>query len=457
VLDSPHFQSPNAQSLLSSHTHAQPLSTLFYTKRLLPLLTGSEFLRWRAAATPLEVDTDEKRQECFLEGLTGPLNYQLQSHSFPNFQTLLNKAIDLESKRKELFDHKRKFQGQSSRNTRQNNSQGSQFCSGNQSVNSNYQVQRSGQQGQRNNQNQQKNNSQTSHRSSGYQQNHQGSIMNTSAINNITTTPVQPNGCFKCGEHGHYANNCPRRSQQAPQRNSNQRADQNTPARGTAQNKTPQNQSKGRLNRVTTETVPKDTDVVYVMFLINSIPGSVLFDSGASHSFITKSFVENHNILNYPLKKKLLIRSPGGELRATHSCPQTKIEIRGISFLVELIILESSGIDVILGIDYLTKYDGVISCAKRMITLTSPQGERIYVNVSMPATTEAMVNQLEEKSLERIKIVCEYPDVFPEELPGMPPDRDIEFSIELLPGTAPIPKRAYQMNVKDLIELKKQL
>jgi hypothetical protein len=105
----------------------------------------------------------------------------------------------------------------------------------------------------------------------------------------------------------------------------------------------------------------------------------------------------------------------------------------------------------------LTKYDGVISCAKRMVTLTSPQGERIEVNVSMPATAETMVNQLEEKSLEHIRIVCEYPDVFPEELPGMPPDRDIEFSIELLPKTAPISKRAYRMDVKDLIELKKQI
>jgi hypothetical protein len=88
---------------------------------------------------PEEVDMDEKRQERFLEELIGPLNYQLQSHTFPNFQTLLNKEIDLESKRRELYDHKRKFQGQSSRNTRPNNTQGSQFRSGNQGGN-NYQV-----------------------------------------------------------------------------------------------------------------------------------------------------------------------------------------------------------------------------------------------------------------------------------------------------------------------------
>jgi hypothetical protein len=101
--------------------------------------------------------------------------------------------------------------------------------------------------------------------------------------------------------------------------------------------------------------------------------------------------VGKQNIPNYPLKKKLIIRSQGGELRATHSCPQTKIEIRGLSIIIELIILESSGINVILGIDYLTKYDGVISCAKRMDTLTISQGERVEVNASMPATTEAYI------------------------------------------------------------------
>jgi hypothetical protein len=170
-----------------------------------------------------EVDIDEKRKERFLEGLIGPLNYQLQSHNFPNFQTLLNKEIGLESKRKELSDHKRNFQGHSSRNTRQNNSQGSQFRSGNQSGNNSYQVQRSGQQVQRSNQyqNQQRISTQTGQRSNGQQHNHQGSVVNTPAKNNSTTTPVQPNGYFKCGELGHYANNCPRHNQQTPQKNSN--------------------------------------------------------------------------------------------------------------------------------------------------------------------------------------------------------------------------------------------
>jgi hypothetical protein len=101
----------------------------------------------------------------------------------------------------------------------------------------------------------------------------------------------------------------------------------------------------------------------------------------------------------------------------------------------------------------------VIQCANGTIMLTSPQGERIQVNIDK-ATDEkgkTMINHLEEKPFENIKVVSEYPDVFSEELPGMPPDLDIEFSIELLPGTAPISKRPYRMDVKDLVELKKQI
>jgi hypothetical protein len=91
--------------------------------------------------------------------------------------------------------------------------------------------------------------------------------------------------------------------------------------------------------------------------------------------------------------------------------------------------------------------------------LTSPQGERVQVSTDMSTNAKGKIaiNHLEEKPLENIKVVCEYPDVFLEELPGMPADHDIEFSIELLTRTAPISKRPYRMDVKDLVELKKQI
>ena len=68
-----------------------------------------------------------------------------------------------------------------------------------------------------------------------------------------------------------------------------------------------------------------------------------------------------------------------------------------------------------------------------------------------------MAFNMETKTLEEVPVVNEYPDVFPEELPGMPPDRDIEFVIDLVPGTAPIAKRPYRMAASELAELKKQL
>jgi hypothetical protein len=99
------------------HAHHIPSGIMKLKKKeFLSLIQGNMFVfeyhdrfTQLSCYTPKEVDTDEKRQEHFLEGLIGPLNYRLQSHSFPNFQTFLNKAISLESKRKELSDHKRKF------------------------------------------------------------------------------------------------------------------------------------------------------------------------------------------------------------------------------------------------------------------------------------------------------------------------------------------------------------
>jgi hypothetical protein len=75
----------------------------------------------------------------------------------------------------------------------------------------------------------------------------------------------------------------------------------------------------------------------------------------------------------------------------------------------------------------------------------------------MPSRKAYYKKSVSGPTLEQVPVVCEYPGVFPEELPGMPPDRDIEFVIELIPGIAPIAQRPYRMNPQELEELKKQL
>jgi hypothetical protein len=121
------------------------------------------------------------------------------------------------------------------------------------------------------------------------------------------------------------------------------------------------------------------------------------------------------------MRKKQLVSSLGGEMEATYQCSNVNLKIMGIDFMVDLVVLKSCGIDVILGMNCLVKYEGMISCARRAVALTSSQGNRVEVSLNMLAKADAMVNQVEEKSLENIKVVCEYTDVFPEELPGVPP------------------------------------
>jgi hypothetical protein len=128
-----------------------------------------------------------------------------------------------------------------------------------------------------------------------------------------------------------------------------------------------------------------------------------------------------------------------------------------IEFLVNLIILDFKGIDIILGMDWLRKHDGVILCAKRGIRMTKEDGTIVEFNAAMQADQANLLNQVHGTSLEEIRVVYEYPDVFLDELPSMPPYRDIKFLIELLSGTPPISKRPYIMPVNELVELKKQI
>jgi hypothetical protein len=120
-------------------------------------------------------------------------------------------------------------------------------------------------------------------------------------------------------------------------------------------------------------------------------------------------------------------------------------------------VLSLDGIDVILGMDLLNQQQVILDIATRMVEIHSPTSGHTTLYLPKadginPCSYVAVTIQLEN-----IPVVCEYPDVFPDELLGMPPDRDIEFVIELQPGTAPISKRPYRMPPKELAELKIQL
>jgi hypothetical protein len=156
---------------------------------------------------------------------------------------------------------------------------------------------------------------------------------------------------------------------------------------------------------VYTEEAQQAQDVVLGMFLASSHPAIVLFDSGASHSFISSSFVVRHQLPITIMKQTMLVSSPGGEMRTKHICHAISITIWGVDFLANLIILNSKGIDIILGMDWLSKYDGVILCAKRAIRLTKEDGTIVEFSATIPAEQVSLLNKVQGTSLDEIGIV----------------------------------------------------
>jgi hypothetical protein len=134
------------------------------------------------------------------------------------------------------------------------------------------------------------------------------------------------------------------------------------------------------------------------------------------------------------------------------------LTIMGREFGATAIILEASNIDLILGMSWLRKAKAIIACSRGTIELTSPKGEKFQVQIAVTTSSRRAMYFIPEEFVgDNIRVVRDFPDVFPEELPGMPPDREVEFVIDLLPRTAPISKWPYRMSVEELKELKKQL
>jgi hypothetical protein len=172
---------------------------------------------------------------------------------------------------------------------------------------------------------------------------------------------------------------------------------------------------------------------------------------------MTKNFVRKGKLEPTMMPRAMLVQIPGSVMKTKRNCIDVPVDIHGESFKANLIILGTNGLDVVLGMEWMSKYQGHIDCAQKAITVTNSDGLQIEHVATMPSRKAYYKKSVSGPTLDQVPVVCEYPDVFPEELPGMPPDRDIEFVIELIPGTAPIAQRPYRMNPQELEELKKQL
>jgi hypothetical protein len=154
-----------------------------------------------------------------------------------------------------------------------------------------------------------------------------------------------------------------------------------------------------------------------------------------------------------------MIATPGGRVATYQLNRQVPIKLGSIIFRTTLLIMALESVDIILGTDWLSWHHALIDVTTRAIEIPSPSCGEITLYLPDQGCTRSCAFALIESPVERIPVVCEYHDVFPDELPEMPPDRDIEFAIELQPGTTPISKtkRPYRMPPAELAELNKQL
>ena len=152
-----------------------------------------------------------------------------------------------------------------------------------------------------------------------------------------------------------------------------------------------------------------------------------------------------------------MISTLGGKIASNQIIRLVPIKLSSIVVNTDLILLPLEGLDVILGMNWMVQHGVVSYIPSRAVELNSPKYGATTLYLPFRECTNSCAFAMSESKLEEISVVCEYAYVFPDDLPGMPPDRDIEFIIELQTGTAPISKRPYRMPPKELAELKIQL
>ncbi|GJT79735.1 putative reverse transcriptase domain-containing protein [Tanacetum coccineum] len=222
--------------------------------------------------------------------------------------------------------------------------------------------------------------------------------------------------CHACGEKGHYKSQCSRAN----------------------------NNAHGRAYLLRDKNAHQDSNVVTGTFLLNQHLARVLFDSGADKSFVSISLAYMLNILPIILDTTYDIEMANGNLVGTNTVIQgCTMILLNQPFEIDLMPIKLGSFDVVIGMDWLSKYHARIICDEKV--------------VHIPTDAQVMEKKSDEKRLEDIPVVREFPEVFLEDLPGLPPVRQVEFQIDLIPGAAPVARAPYRLAPLEMQELSNQL
>jgi hypothetical protein len=205
------------------------------------------------------------------------------------------------------------------------------------------------------------------------------------------------------------------------------------------------------------EEIPTGEEVLAGTFFLNERPIIILFDYEASHDFTSSTCAKKARLTLVMSGVPYVINTPGARVEDDRIAQKVLLKLSEKVFSTNLIILSGQRIDVILGMSWMKMHKVVLDIFVRLVHLNSSVYEKVTMHLLLISRIKASLHHVVERRLEDIHVVQEFLDVFPYDLPGMPPERAIEFKIELQIGTAPISKAPYKMSPVELVELKIQL
>ncbi|XP_035838868.1 uncharacterized protein LOC118486492 [Helianthus annuus] len=234
--------------------------------------------------------------------------------------------------------------------------------------------------------------------------------------------------CFKCGDPNHMRSECPKLK----------RNDRTQP-----------NQPKGRAFVLIKEEAKTNTDVITGTYLVNDVYARVLFDTGANSCLVSTTFRPYLNQASQNLDHAFTVEmADGSQRKIVDIVKNCKISLNNHVIPIDLMPMELGEFDIVIGMDWLTPYHAEVICDKRIVRLRLPNGKQLTVSGDRTDKTKNLitiaqahkclrkgyvaflayvVNTTEKQKVEDMPVVREYPEVFPDELPGLPSDRQVEF------------------------------
>ena len=228
------------------------------------------------------------------------------------------------------------------------------------------------------------------------------------------------------------------------------------------------------------EEARRELDVVTGTFLINNHYATVLFDTGASKSFISKEFKSVIGLELHKLRDIYTVELANGELiEVGDVIRDCTLVLNDHHFKIDLMPINLGSFDVVIGMDWLGKNKAEVICGKRLVRIPIPNGKMLFIYGEKPRRSLNTISYLKaqkylrkgyvafllhmvetepkERRVEDVLVVCEYSEVFPEDLSGLPPPRQVEFRIDLVPGATLIAKSPYRLAPSEMKELMSQL